>query len=205
MILLCPTHWHLTLNLPWTCVLWKRKGKSIRAFPTCCRSHLSERGRLQGSIFCFLPRNQKHQEKVFNCYEQAHCLLPANSFLFPRLAECQSAVTEKGCLGRKGWGLGEGEERVPKARVSSPNALPSRRGKPSFPALISHSRSATALLTGNCYIAPSQTADILFGRASRFVMHACTCPRGERCAWELGGQQAHPKGGPSLDSIKFLG
>ena len=124
----------------------------------------------------FPPLEPEHQKKTFNCYKQADCLLPANAFSFPWLAECQSRVLKKGGLGRKGLSL-EGKKReFPRQELGHP--IPCLQGEESpLPALISHRRFATALLTSNYYIAPSKTANILFGRASRFLMHASTCPQ----------------------------
>lgn len=61
-------------------------------------------------------------------------------------------MIEKGCLGRKGWGLGEGEERVFKVRVSLFNVFFLRRGKFFFLVLIFYSRFVIVLFIGNCYI-----------------------------------------------------
>lgn len=120
-------------------------------------------------------------------------------------------TVKAGCLRKDVWGERDRIERKEKKESSKqelvqPIYILQGEESPLFSALISHRRSATTLLTGNCYIAPSQTADILFGRASRFVMHACTCPQGYHCAWENWEGNSPPKGRTqSRLLIKLLG
>lgn len=189
MILLYPTYWHLTWKLSLNYIHAKQKVRiSTLLLPAAgaTRSQvlLGELGRCQ-SFFSSLPWNQNGRKKSFSCSGQAESFLPASSFSFPWLIECQSQVLKKECLEKKELSLGEWKERtgVFQARVSSPNTLPSRR-KALFLQLQLLIGELPLHYSCNCYMAPSQTADILFGQASRFLMHACTCQEGYHWAWE---------------------
>lgn len=146
-----------------------------------------------------LPPLEPEPEKTFRFYEQADCKLLGSPFSsFPMAYWVPEWRTQKKKMSRETGiefegGGGRGKNRASKARVSSPNTLPPRRKSllSQFWFLI---EDLPRHYSCNCYIAPLQTADMLFGQASRVFMHASTCPWGYHWAWESWKSNMPPEG-----------
>lgn len=134
---LCPIYWHWPLNFPWSPILWKTKYKNNRSFPTCCWSHqkpdcCSPKGadfRIKSSAPSPGTRTIKRKLQLLRA---SGLFTSSHFFLIPIACWVPELGAWERISGEEGTELGERQMRVPKAGISSPNTLPSRKGKPSF-------------------------------------------------------------------------
>lgn len=176
---LCPIYWHWPLNFPWSPILWKTKYKNNRSFPTCCWSHqkpdcCSPKGadfRIKSSAPSPGTRTIKRKLQLL----RASGLFTSSHFFLIPIA-CW--VLEKEYLGRKGQNWGKDKWEFPRQGLVHPIPFLQEKESLLFSAWISHSRSALHYSQVITTLPLHKQQTYFFGQASRFLMHAHTCPQG---------------------------